>query len=47
VLVRVSAGEYNTAIALSILLLGLVLLLASALTALQQRQPRTLAGRPS
>jgi tungstate transport system permease protein len=47
VLVRVSAGEYGTAIALGILLLGLVLLLASALTALQQRRPRTLLGRPS
>jgi tungstate transport system permease protein len=47
VLVRVSAGEYGTAIALGILLLGLVLVLASALTALQQRQPRTVLGRPS
>jgi tungstate transport system permease protein len=47
VLVRVSAGEYGTAIALGILLLGLVLMLAAALTALQQRQPRTLLGRPS
>lgn len=47
VLVRVSAGEYGTAIALGILLLGLVLLLAAALTALQQRQPRTVLGRPS
>lgn len=47
VLVRVSAGEYGTAIALGILLLGLVLLLAAALTAIQQRQPRTVLGRPS
>jgi len=47
VLVRVSAGEYGTAIALGILLLGLVLLLAGALTAIQQRQPRTVLGRPS
>jgi tungstate transport system permease protein len=47
VLVRVSAGEYGTAIALGILLLGLVLLLAGALTVLQQREPRTVLGRPS
>ena len=47
VLVRVSAGEYGTAIALGILLLGLVLLLAAALTVLQQRQTRTVLGRPS
>ena len=47
VLVRVSAGEYGTAIALGILLLGLVLLLAAALTALQQREARTVLGRPS
>ena len=47
VLVRVSAGEYGTAIALGILLLGLVLLLAAALTAIQQRQARTVLGRPS
>lgn len=47
VLVRVSAGEYGTAIALGILLLGLVLLLAGALTAIQQRQARTVLGRPS
>jgi hypothetical protein len=45
--VRVSAGEYGTAMALGILLLGLVLLLAGALTAIQQRQPRTVLGRPS
>jgi tungstate transport system permease protein len=47
VLVRVSAGEYATAIALGILLLGLVLVLAGALTALQQRKPRTVLGGPS
>ena len=47
VLVRVSAGEYGTAIALGILLLGLVLILAAALTAIQQRQARTVLGRPS
>jgi tungstate transport system permease protein len=47
VLVRVSAGEYGTAIALGILLLGLVLILAGALTAIQQRRPRAALGRPS
>jgi tungstate transport system permease protein len=47
VLVRVSAGEYGTAIALGILLLGLVLILAGVLTALQQRQARTVLSRPS
>lgn len=47
VLVRVSAGEYGTAIALGMLLLGLVLLLAAALTAIQQRQPVTAITRPS
>jgi tungstate transport system permease protein len=47
VLVRVSAGEYGTAIALGILLLGLVLMLAGALTAIQQREARTVLGRPS
>src|SRR5919107_644173 len=47
VLVRVSAGEYATAIALGILLLGLVLLLAAALTVIQQREARTVLGRPS
>lgn len=45
VLVRVSAGEYGTAIALGIILIGLVLLLAAALTMLQQRQPGTVLGR--
>ena len=47
VLVRVSAGEYGTAIALGILLLGLVLILAAALTALQQREARVVLSRPS
>jgi tungstate transport system permease protein len=47
VLVRVSAGEYGTAIALGILLLGLVLMLAGVLTALQQREARTVLSRPS
>ena len=46
VLVRVSAGEYGTAIALGILLLGLVLMLAAALTALQQRQAENGARPP-
>jgi tungstate transport system permease protein len=47
VLVRVSAGEYATAIALGILLLGLVMILAAVLTVMQQRQARTVLGRPS
>ena len=47
VLVRVSAGEYGRAIALGIVLLGLVLVLAAVLTVLQQRRPRTALGRPS
>jgi len=47
VLVRVSAGEYGRAIALGIVLLGLVLLLAGLLTVLQQRRPRSTLGRPS
>lgn len=47
VLVRVSAGEYGRAIALGIVLLGLVLGLAAALTGLQQRRPRAALGRPS
>ncbi len=47
VLVRVSAGEYGTAIALGAILLGLILLLAAALTVLQQRRTRTVLGRPS
>ena len=47
VLVRVSAGEYGRAIALGIVLLGLVLVLAAVLTVLQQRRPRAALGRPS
>jgi tungstate transport system permease protein len=38
-LVRVSAGEYGRAIALGIVLLGLVLVLAALLTVVQQRRP--------
>jgi tungstate transport system permease protein len=37
VLIKVAAGEYGTAIALGILLLGLILILSAALTLLQQR----------
>ncbi len=40
VLVRVSAGEYAEAIALGLLLLGLVLLFAAILTLAQQREGR-------
>jgi tungstate transport system permease protein len=47
VLVRVSAGEYGTAIALGLILLGIILVLAAALTVLQQRRARTVIGRPS
>ena len=47
VLVRVSAGEYGRAIALGIVLLGLVLILAAVLTVVQQRRPRAAAARPS
>lgn len=47
VLVRVSAGEYGRAIALGTILLGLILLLAAALTAAQQHERRPLPGRPS
>ena len=47
VLVRVSAGEYGRAIALGIILLGLILVLAAALTAAQQQERRPLLGRPS
>ena len=46
VLVRVSAGEYGRAIALGIVLLGLVLMLAAVLTMVQQRRRRA-AARPS
>jgi tungstate transport system permease protein len=47
VLVRVSAGEYGRAIALGTILLGLILLLAAALTFAQQHDRRALLGRPS
>ena len=47
VLVRVSRRRVRTAIALGIVLLGLVLMLAAALTVLQQRQAGTVLGRPS
>jgi tungstate transport system permease protein len=47
VLVRVSAGEYGRAIALGIILLGLILLLAAVLTVAQQHERRPLLGRPS
>jgi tungstate transport system permease protein len=47
VLVRVSAGEYGRAIALGVILLGIILLLASALTLAQQHERRALLGRPS
>jgi tungstate transport system permease protein len=47
VLVRVSAGEYGRAIALGIILLGVILLLAAVLTVAQQHERRPLLGRPS
>src|SRR3954464_4104635 len=47
VLVRVSAGEYGRAIALGIILLGLILVLAGGLTLAQQHERRALLGRPS
>jgi tungstate transport system permease protein len=47
VLVRVSAGEYGRAIALGIILLGLILILAAGLTLAQQHERRPLLGRPS
>jgi tungstate transport system permease protein len=47
VLVRVSAGEYGRAIALGLILLGIILLLASGLTLAQQQERRALFGRPS
>jgi tungstate transport system permease protein len=47
VLVRVSAGEYGRAIALGVILLGIILLLASGLTLAQQHERRALLGRPS
>jgi tungstate transport system permease protein len=46
VLVRVSAGEYGRAIALGLMLLGIILLLASALTLAQQHERSALFGRP-
>jgi tungstate transport system permease protein len=47
VLVEVSAGEYGRAIALGLILLGLILVLAAALTAAQQHERRPLLGRAS
>ena len=47
VLVEVSAGEYGRAIALGTILLGLILILAAALTFAQQHERRPLLGRPS
>jgi tungstate transport system permease protein len=47
VLVEVSAGEYGRAIALGTILLGLILILAAALTVAQQHERRALLGRPS
>jgi tungstate transport system permease protein len=47
VLVEVSAGEYGRAIALGTILLGLILILAAALTFAQQHERRALLGRPS
>jgi tungstate transport system permease protein len=44
VLVRVSAGEYGRAIALGIILLGLILVLAAGLTLAQQHERRALLG---
>jgi tungstate transport system permease protein len=47
VLVRVSAGEYARAIALGLILLGLILVLSAGLTLAQQHERRALLGRPS
>ncbi|MGV1050345.1 MAG: ABC transporter permease [Solirubrobacterales bacterium] len=47
VLSKVAAGEYGTAIALGILLLGLILVLSAVLTLLQQRGARRPSWRPS
>ena len=47
VLVEVSAGEYGRAIALGLILLGLILVLAAGLTVAQQHERRPLLGRPS
>jgi len=47
VLVQVSAGEYGRAIALGAILLGLVLILAAALTVAQRTDRPARLGRPS
>ena len=47
VLTRVSAGEYGRAIALGLILLGLIFLLAAALTVAQQRDAAWTLRRPS
>jgi tungstate transport system permease protein len=47
VLVHVSAGEYGRAIALGAILLGLVLILAAALTVAQRTDRPARLGRPS
>jgi tungstate transport system permease protein len=44
VLVRVSAGEYGRAIALGVILVGLILVLAAGLTLAQQHERRALLG---
>jgi tungstate transport system permease protein len=47
VLVEVSAGEYGRAVALGTILLGLILLIAAALTLAQQRDARWVLRRAS
>ncbi len=47
VLVRVSSGEYGRAIALGLILMGIILLLAAILTVVQQRQSVPLLARSS
>jgi tungstate transport system permease protein len=47
VLTQVSAGEYGRAIALGIILLGVIFVLAAVLTLAQQRETTRLLGRPS
>lgn len=47
VLLQVGAGEYGRAMALGIILLGLILLIATGLTAAQQRAAQTAMGRAS
>ncbi len=47
VLVRVSSGEYGHAIALGLILMGIILLLAAILTVVQQRQSVPLLARSS